>query len=153
MFYGSNPYRKDNPRWAISNATETPQVPEAAFQLLSPVTESWDHLVAGLGDSGLAAGIAGRLRRACGNCVAWLIGLPRRGGTNLHAAGDREARWWRWQVTERCGGLVRRYRDARFEELAHDPAIRHGELGPDLASPDLASTDSAPPDCPCPGDL
>jgi hypothetical protein len=148
VFYGSNPYRKDNPRWTISNATETPKVPDGAFQLLAPVTDSWDHLVTGLSDSGLAAGIAGRLRSACGNCAAWLIGLPRRAGARLHAANDAEARWWRWRVTERCGGLVRHYRDARFEALAPDPAIRRGDLGADLAS-----TDSAPPDCPCPGDL
>lgn len=150
MFYGSNPYRKDNPHWIISNATETPKVPDAAFQLLPPVGDTWEHLVAGLssGGTGLAAGIADRLRITCGTCVAWLIGLPRRAGARLHAENDAEARWWHWQVTERCGGLVRQYRDTRFDLLPHNPAIRRDEL-----SVDLAGTDSAPPDCPCPGGL
>ena len=148
MFYGSNLYRKDNPRWVISNATETPKVPDAAFRLLSPVGDPWDHPVTGLGGS-LVAGIADRAAWiTCGICVAWLIGLPRRAGARLHAMNDAEARWWHWQVTERCGGLVRQYRDARFDVLPHNPAIRRDELGADLAG-----TDSAPPDCPCSGDL
>jgi hypothetical protein len=121
VFYGSNLYQKDKPRWTISNATVTSKVP--------------------------GAGIADRLRGACGSCVAWLIGLPRRAGARLHAANDAEARWWRWQVTERCGGLVRQYRDARFEALAPDTAVRRGESGADLAG-----TDFVPPDCPCTGD-
>ena len=100
----------------------------------------------GCGSGG--AGIADRLRITCGTCVAWLIGLPRRAGARLHAENDAEARWWHWQVTERCGGLVRQYRDTRFDLLPHNPAIRRDEL-----SVDLAGTDSAPPDCPCPGGL
>jgi hypothetical protein len=150
VFYGSNPHRKDNPHWIISNATETPKVPDAASRLVPPVGDTWEHLVAGLsgGSAGRAAGIAGRLRTACGTCVAWLIGLPRRAGTRLHAANDAEARWWHWQVTERCGGLVRQYRDARFDLLARNLAIGRDEPGVDLAG-----TDSAPPDCSCPGGL
>ena len=31
MFYGSNLYRKDNPRWAVSNAAETLRVPLAVI--------------------------------------------------------------------------------------------------------------------------
>ncbi len=31
MFYGSNPYRKDNPTWVISNAAETLHVPVAVI--------------------------------------------------------------------------------------------------------------------------
>src|SRR6201996_327098 len=54
VFYGSNLYRKDNPRWVISNATETPQVPDAALRLLSPGSGSWDRPVAGLGGSVVA---------------------------------------------------------------------------------------------------
>src|SRR5260370_19281942 len=41
VVYGSNLYAKDNPRWVISNATETPKVPESAFWLLSPVSGPW----------------------------------------------------------------------------------------------------------------
>ncbi len=63
------------------------------------------------------------------------IGLPRRAGVRLHAINDAEARWWHWQVTERCGGLVRQYRDVRFDVLLHDPAIRRAGLGAELAEP------------------
>jgi len=133
MFYGSNLYRKDNPRWLISNATETPKVPDPASRVLPPVTDPWDHLVAELG-GGLAASVSGWVRSACGICVAWLIGLPRRAGARLHAANDTEARWWRWEVSERWGGLVHQYRDPRFALLRHHPA----------------SSDSS--DCPRPGD-
>ena len=121
MFYGSNLYRKDNPRWVIGNATETPKVPEAAFRLLPVVAEPWDHRVADLSGN-LAADVADRVRGACGICAAWVIGLPRRAATRLHAASDAEARWWRWQLTERWGGLVHQYRDPRFALLRHDPA-------------------------------
>jgi hypothetical protein len=120
VFYGSNLYRKDNPRWLISNATETPKVPDAASRVLPPAADPWDHLVAELG-GGLAAGVSGWARSACGICVAWLIGLPRRAGARLHAASDAEARWWRWQVSERWGGLVHQYRDPRFASLRHRP--------------------------------
>jgi hypothetical protein len=116
VFYGSNLSRKDNPRWGISNATETPKVPEATF------------------------------RGACGICFSWLIGLPRRAGARLHATDDAEARWWRWEVTERYGGLVRWYRDTRFAALPHNAELRRDELR------DHASPDSILPDCPCAGD-
>ena len=81
MFYGSNPYRKDNPGRVISNAAETLHVPATAI------------------------------------CAAWLIGLPRRAGTWLHAMTDEEARQWRWRVSERHGGLVHQYQDERFAAL------------------------------------
>jgi hypothetical protein len=152
VFYGSNLYRKDNPRWVISNATETPKVPESAFWLLSPVSGPWDHPVTGLGGS-LVARVTSAVCDACGLGVAWLIGLPRRAGVRLHATNDTEARWWRWQVTERRGGLVRQYRDGRFDVLLHNPAIRRAGLGAELAGPELAGPDPAPPDCPCSGDL
>jgi hypothetical protein len=111
--HGSNLYRKDNPRWAIGNAMETPRVP---------------------------------VRGAWALCVAWLIGLPRRAGTRLHARNDAEARWRHWQVTERHGGLVRQYRDARFDVLRYDPTIRRDNL-----DGHLVSSDPAPPDRACPG--
>ncbi len=129
MFYGSNLSRKDNPRWVSSNATETPKVPEAAFRLL-PVADPWEHMVADL-SGGLAAGVPDWVRGTCGTCASWVIGLPRRAGARLHARSDAEARWWRWQVTERRGGLVHQYRDPRFA---------------------LARPRPVPPDGPYPGD-
>ena len=147
MFYGSNLYRKDNPRWVISNATETPKVPDAALRLLSPGSGQLDRPVTGLGGS-VVARVTRTVCNGCGIGIAWLIGLPRRAGARLHAANDAEARWWHWQVTERCGGLVRQYRDARFDVPPYDPAIRRDEL-----SVELVSSDPAPPDCPCNGGL
>lgn len=147
MFYGSNLYRKDNPCWGISNAMETPKVPEGAFRVLPVSADPWDRLVADIG-GGVAAGVSGWLRSACGICVAWLIGLPRRAGLRMHAASDAEARWWGWQVTERHGGLVHQYRDPRFSMLARDPGIRREELSAGLGGPETAL-----PDCPCAGDL
>lgn len=61
-----------------------------------------------------------RGRNACGNCVARLIGLLRRAGRRLHARNDAESRWQHWQVTEYRGGLVRQYRDARFEPMQRE---------------------------------
>jgi hypothetical protein len=119
LLYGSNLYRKDNPRWVISNATETPKVPGAAYRLPSPVSGPWNHPITGLGGS-LAADVSGRVRNACGICVAWLVGLPRRAGATLHATSDAEARWWHWHVTECSGGLARQYHDARFDALRHN---------------------------------
>lgn len=92
--YGSNLHRKDKPSWAISNVTETQRVP------------------------------ADQIRFACGVCVSWLIGLPRRVGDRLHTIGDAESRWWHWLVTERQGGLTHQYRDARFEAMRRDPSLR-----------------------------
>ena len=143
MFNGSNLSGKDNPRWVISNATETTKVPDAALGLLSPAGGSRDHLVAGLGGS-VAAQVGRVVGDACGIGVSWLIGLPRRAGARLHATTDAEARTWRWLVTERWGGLVHQYRDARFDVLRHDPAIRRDELRAEPASPDSASPDRRP---------
>ena len=130
MFHGSNLSRKDNPRWVISNATETPKVPDGAFRLLPAVADPWDHLVADLG-GGVAASVSDWVRSACGICASLVIGLPRRAGARLHARNDAEARWWRWQVTERQGGLVHQYRDPRFA---------------------LREPVPMPPDCPYAGD-
>jgi hypothetical protein len=127
VFYGSNPHRKDNPRWGISNATETPAVPDAAIRLLLMPDCLWDHPVSGASGSRVED-ITGRVRGGCGICVAWLAGLPRRAGAVLHALSDTEARWWHWNVTERCGGLVHQYRDARFEALPYDPSLRSDDL-------------------------
>ncbi|MGH3292856.1 MAG: hypothetical protein ACRDP7_13700, partial [Trebonia sp.] len=128
MFYGSNLYRKDNPRWVISNATETPKVPDAAFRLLPVAAAPWDHTVGHL-SGGLAAGMSDWVRSACGVCASWVIGLPRRAGVRLYALNDAEARWWHWQVTERRGGLVHKYRDPRF--ASRQP----GRVPPDCPRP------------------
>jgi hypothetical protein len=146
VFYGSNPYRKDNPRWAIGNAMETPKAAVASYRLLPPAGRWWNQPATGLG-SGLAASLADRARNASGICVAWLIGIPRRAGARVHATNDAEARWWHWQVTESYGGLVRQYRDARFQALPGDPALRRDGTGDGLASPDTTR-----PGCARPGD-
>ncbi|MGH3291922.1 MAG: hypothetical protein ACRDP7_08965 [Trebonia sp.] len=122
-------------------------VPEAAFRLLAPVSGPWGQPVTGVG-GGLVARVTRAVGDACGLSVAWLIGLPRRAGVRLHAANDAEARWWHWQVAERCGGLIRQYRDGRFEVLPHNPALRRDGPGAELADPH-----PAPPDCPCSGDF
>ncbi len=114
MFYGSNLYRKDNPRWVISNATETPKATGAALRLLSPVSGSLDHPVAGMG-GGLVARVICAAGDACMSGLSWVIGLPRRAGARLHASSDAEARWWHWHVAERWAGLIHQYRDARFD--------------------------------------
>jgi hypothetical protein len=147
VFYGSNLSGKDNPRWVISNATVTPKVPDAAPRLLTPVSGPPGYPVTGLGASAVAE-VVRSVCDACGIGFSWLIGLPRRAGTRLHATTDAEARWWRWQVTERWDGLVHQYQDARFEVLRHDSAIRRDEPRAEPASPDSAS-----PDRPCPGEL
>jgi len=65
VFYGSNPYRKDNPRWVISNATATPKVPDSALRLLPTVSGPGDQPVAGLGGS-VVAGVVRSVCDACG---------------------------------------------------------------------------------------
>lgn len=127
MFYGSNPYRKDKPRWPISNAMETQEVPAAGPGLLATAACLWDHssAIPVTGGSGLAARVGNRVLFACGACVAWVAGLPRRAGARFYAMTDAEARWWYWHVTERWGGLVHQYRDSRFEVLEY-----HGQAKP-----------------------
>jgi hypothetical protein len=137
VFYGSNPYRKDNPRWAISNATGVTKVPESGPPLLTPA-------------HGSIAAVGERVRLACGIAGAWLIGLPRRAGRRMHAMNDTEARQWGWQVIERRSGLVHQYRDARFEALRHDPTLRRDELREDAFRPDGTQLPSA--DCPSGGE-
>jgi hypothetical protein len=143
VFYGSNPFRKDNPQRAISNAAETPKVPEAAFQILLPPLGSGECPA---GNSSRGAAALDRIRCAGGIGAAWVIGLPRRAGARLHASNDAEARWWHWHVSEYRGGLVRQYRDARFAELTVNPGLRRNGLG--------AGLDPTParPDAACPGD-
>jgi hypothetical protein len=151
MFYRTNLFRKDNPGWPISNATETIKVPGPAF-----------YMVATIGGrvTGIPA-ITGRVRSGCGICVSWLLGVPRRAGRRWYQVNDAEAGWRGWQVTERYGGLGRQYRDARFDALRLDPSLRRDELGSDELGSDQAASGSATPgraapaqpECPCPGDL
>jgi hypothetical protein len=131
MSYRSNPSRKDNPRWAISNAAETTKVPSVASPLLTTVVTTWDHPGGTTPDS-----IGERARSLGGFAISWLIGLPRRAGARLYARNDEEAGWHGWQVTETFGGLGRQYRDARFDQLRLDPSIRRAELLEDPAQPD-----------------
>ena len=58
-----------------------------------------------------------------------LTSFPRRISDRLFAINDAEAGWRRWQVTEALGGLGRQYRDARWDALAADPALRCDDLG------------------------
>jgi hypothetical protein len=133
VFYGSNPHRKDNPRWVISNATGITKVPEFG----APLFMSAPGRIGATGE---------RLRLACGIVGAWLMGLPRRAGRRVHAMNDTEARQWGWQVTERCGGLVHQYRDALFEALPHDPALRRAEL----CDEEFRADGTQPPTASCP---
>ena len=146
MFYGSNPYRKDNPRSGISNASETSRVPSRGSPLLMPAptppNQPGGHL-----PRGIAATVIEQVRSACGIAGAWLIGLPRRAGRRLHAVNDAEAPRWGWLVIERRGGLVHQYRDARFDALRHDPTLRRDD--------GHRRNDTQPPsaDCPSGGDV
>jgi hypothetical protein len=141
--YGSNPYRKDKPRWAFSNAMETSEVPGVALRLPLSSGGSADQLL-----SAEAAGrVAGWTRNTWGLCVSWFIGLPRRAGARLHTGNDAEARWWHWDVTECLAGLGRQYRDARFVALPDNRALRRVELsdGPGgTGAGNLASSPASP---------
>jgi hypothetical protein len=153
VYYGSNLYRKDNPRWRISNATETQEIIRPSrLRLILVAAWAWQSSCsARVSRAGHAAtGVGDRVRAASGICVSWLIGLPRRAGARLFAKNDAEAGWWSWQVTERCGGLARQYRDARFAALPHDPSLRRAELRESLVT--HGSAEPQRPDCPC-GDL
>jgi hypothetical protein len=130
MSYRSKQFRKDNPRWVISNAAETTKVASAASPLLTTVVTAWDQP----GED--PATIGERARGLGGVALSWLIGLPRRAGARLFARNDEEAGWHGWQVTETLGGLGRQYRDPRFDALRLDPTIRRPELSEDPAQPD-----------------
>lgn len=129
MSYRSNPPRKDNPRWAIGNAPETTKVPSVAAPLLTTMITTWEHPGAN------SVSVGERARALGGVALSWLIGLPRRAGAWLYDMNDKEARWHGWQVTETWGGLGRRYRDARFDALRLNPALRRAELREELAQP------------------
>jgi hypothetical protein len=119
-----NPTGKDNPRWPIGNTLETLQGPGNTWGALQaaalPRTGIWSP-----------RRLADAFGSACGILAAWLTGLPRRAGRRLYTGNDEEARTWSWRVTERFGGLGRRYGDARFEALRRDPSLRRDELRDD----------------------
>lgn len=99
MVNGINMLRKDNPRWAVINASETRKVP-------------------GVGRLGVVTAVGEAIRSVAALVAAWLTGLPRRAGRRLFAMNDREARWRGWQIIETVGGLGRQYRDWRFLEVS-----------------------------------
>jgi hypothetical protein len=129
VFHRSNRYREDNPRWGNGNAAETRQI-SGITRGSQLIPDLWDRPISSPRDQRVPS--AERLRSACGIGTAWLIGLPRRAGGRVHAANDAEARWQHWHVTERRSGLVRWYRDSRFD------ALRPVQF-------------SASTGCPCPG--
>ena len=49
----------------------------------------------------------------------WLRRLLLRAGDVLYAGDDDLARAEGWEITVRCGGLSRTYRDPRFDLLTH----------------------------------
>jgi hypothetical protein len=108
---------KDNIRWSKGNTAETIDVPD-----LYLAATTW-------GRCDRPASVAGTFRDGSTLAAAWLIGLPRRAGRRLFAINDAEAGWRRWQVTETLGGLGRQYRDARWDALTADPALRRDGLG------------------------
>jgi hypothetical protein len=54
--------------------------------------------------------------------VDWLGGFLSGIGRRLHADADAQAQGYGWQITQRNGGLSRRYRDPRFDTLARCPS-------------------------------
>jgi hypothetical protein len=53
--------------------------------------------------------------------VSWLAALAERAGTRLFLRDDLTAIENGWQITQRHGGLGRRYRDPRFDTLSACP--------------------------------
>jgi hypothetical protein len=108
---GTNLLGKHNPRWPIGNATETITLTDVGLSASGGPAEPRTRL------ADQPAGAGNAFRTAAAIAVAWLIGLPRRAGNRLFAMNDAEAGWRGWQVTEFAGGLGRRYRDARFDDV------------------------------------
>lgn len=50
--------------------------------------------------------------------LSWLAALAERAGTRLYLRDDLTAIANGWQITQRHGGMSRRYRDPRFDTLA-----------------------------------
>jgi hypothetical protein len=130
MLNVTNPVGKDKSRWPKDNLAW----PEGNT---AETTDISDSCLAGTtwGRCGRFASAADRVCDACTLAAAWLIGLPRRAGRWLFAMNDAEAGWQRWQVTETFGGLGRQYRDARFDALRTEPAVRSDQLHENAARP------------------
>jgi hypothetical protein len=60
--------------------------------------------------------------------VRWLLKQAEKAGQRLFARDDLIAVEHGWQITTRCGGFGRRYRDPRFDTLRPPGA---GEVRPD----------------------
>jgi hypothetical protein len=60
--------------------------------------------------------------------VRWLRKQAESAGQRLFARDDLMAIQHGWQITTRCGGFGRHYRDPRFDNLRSPEA---GEVGPD----------------------
>lgn len=95
MLNGTNLVGKDKLRAPAGNPSETLKLLAAAA----------GHLSVPLG------------KPARRRLPAWFRSLPDRSGAWLYRRNDTEAGWWHWQITELRGGLVRSYRDVRFDVL------------------------------------
>jgi hypothetical protein len=120
---------KGNLRCPKGNTAETIGLPD-----LYLATTTW-------GRCDRPTSVADTVGSAATLAAAWLIGVPRRAGRRLFAMNDAEAGWHGWQVTETLGGLGRQYRDARFDALATDPALRSDELASDEPRPNAVRSD------------
>jgi len=115
---------KDNVKWPKGNTAETIDVTGLCL-----ATTAW-------GRCDRPTSVADVVNDASTLAAAWLIGLPRRAGRRLFTMNDAEASWRGWHVTENCGGLGRRYRDARFSVLPADPTLGRGLCGNAVRSDD-----------------
>jgi hypothetical protein len=115
---------KDNLRWPVGNTAETIDVTDLCLE-----TTTW-------GRCDRPTPVADAVCGASTLAAAWLIGLPRRAGRRLFTMNDAEAGWRGWQVAENCGGLGRRYRDARFGALPADSTLGDGLRGTAVRSDD-----------------
>ncbi len=131
MINGTSMLGKGNPRWPISNVTETTKVPRIG----SPVPSSLALPGTGL-QQRPAVEAAVAVRSVTASVIAWLGELPRRLGKRLFAMNDAEAGWRGWEITVLAGGLARQYRDPRFG------AVSPGAGGPGrrAASHDVPGT-------------
>lgn len=73
-----------------------------------------------MSEVGNTSGQDGNIARVTGR-LALLI---RAAGDRLFQAQDERARRYGWQITVRCGGLARTYRDPRFDRFRSCPACR-----------------------------
>jgi len=79
-----------------------------------------------MSEVGKAPGQGGNIARVTGR-LALLI---RAAGNRLFEAEDKRAGQYGWQITVRCGGLARTYRDPRFDRFRSCLACRGTGAGP-----------------------